>query len=44
MQAERVGGFKDFVDDVKSGGFPAKKHVVRAPDGLMDAFKSAVDS
>ena len=38
MQAERVGGFKDFITDVRSGGFPAREHIIEAPDGLMDAF------
>ena len=43
MQAERVGGFRDFIDDVKSGGFPADEHVIKAPESLMDAFLDAVD-
>jgi 3-methyl-2-oxobutanoate hydroxymethyltransferase len=44
MQEERIGGFRDFIADVKGGGFPAKEHVIRASNGLLDAFKDAVDS
>jgi len=44
MQAERVAGFRDFIEDVRSGGFPAKQHVIEAPDGLMDAFLKFADS
>jgi 3-methyl-2-oxobutanoate hydroxymethyltransferase len=43
MQAERVAGFKEFVQDVRSGGFPGPEHVIKAPDGLIDAFLEAVD-
>ena len=42
MQAERVAGFKQFVDDVQQGRFPAAEHVIKAPDGLIDAFVGAV--
>jgi 3-methyl-2-oxobutanoate hydroxymethyltransferase len=38
MQAERVAGFRDFIRDVKSGGFPGPEHVITAPDGLIQAF------
>ncbi|HEY5635718.1 MAG TPA: 3-methyl-2-oxobutanoate hydroxymethyltransferase [Burkholderiales bacterium] len=38
MQAERVAGFRDFIEDVKSGGFPGPAHVVEAPKGLIEAF------
>ena len=43
MQAERVAGFKEFVQDVRSGGFPGPQHVIKAPEGLIDAFLQAVD-
>jgi 3-methyl-2-oxobutanoate hydroxymethyltransferase len=43
IQAERVGGFKDFVADVRDGGFPAAEHVIKAPDGLMDEFLDALE-
>jgi len=38
MQVERIAGFKEFIQDVKSGGFPGKEHIVEAPDGLIRAF------
>lgn len=43
MQAERVGGFREFIADVREGRFPAKAHVIEAPDGLMDKFVSTID-
>lgn len=44
MQAQRVGGFKEFIDDVQQGGFPAPANVIKAPDGLIDAFVAAADT
>ena len=38
MQAERVAGFKEFVDDVQQGRFPGREHVIRASEGLISAF------
>lgn len=38
MQAERIAGFKAFIQDVKSGGFPGPEHIVAAPEGLISAF------
>ncbi|MCA9058411.1 MAG: 3-methyl-2-oxobutanoate hydroxymethyltransferase, partial [Planctomycetaceae bacterium] len=43
IQAERVNGFRDYIDDVKSGTFPGHEHIVNAPAGLIDQFRSAVD-
>ena len=43
MQAERVAGFKAFVDDVRGGGFPAAEHIIEAPQGLIEAFVAATD-
>lgn len=43
MQAERIAGFKEFIEDVRSGGFPAPGHVVKAPAGLIDDFLKAID-
>ncbi|MEE2688777.1 MAG: 3-methyl-2-oxobutanoate hydroxymethyltransferase [Pseudomonadota bacterium] len=43
MQRERVGGFKDFIEDVRTRKFPAGEHVIKAPDNLIDDFLSAVD-
>ena len=44
MQAERVSGFKEFVDDVQNNRFPAHQHIIKAADGLIGAFVDAVDS
>lgn len=38
MQAERIVGFREFIQDVKSGGFPGPEHIVEPPDGLVRAF------
>jgi len=38
MQAERIAGFREFIQDVKSGGFPGPEHIVEAPEGLISAF------
>lgn len=43
IQRERVGGFKDFIDEVKSGDFPAREHIIEAPDGLITGFLNEVD-
>jgi 3-methyl-2-oxobutanoate hydroxymethyltransferase len=44
MQAERVAGFKEFIDDVQQSRFPAEKHIIKAPDGLIDNFLASLDS
>ena len=38
IQAERVAGFRDFIEDVQSEGFPGAEHIIEAPDGLISAF------
>lgn len=43
IQQERVGGFRDFIADVKNGRFPGPEHVVKAPEGLVDSFLAAVE-
>lgn len=43
MQRERVGGFKDFIADVRDGQFPAREHIIKAADGLVDDFLGAID-
>ena len=43
MQAERVAGFKEFIADVRSGGFPAPQHVVKSPPGVIEAFLNKVE-
>ena len=43
IQQERIGGFKDYIADVQSGAFPAREHIIKAPDGLMSAFLDKVE-
>jgi 3-methyl-2-oxobutanoate hydroxymethyltransferase len=43
MQVERVEGFRDYINDVKSGRFPGPEHIVKAPAGLIYQFLAAVD-
>ena len=38
LQLERVGGFKDFIEDVYNKRFPAREHVIKAPDNLIEEF------
>ena len=41
MQRERVAGFKEFVDDVRTGRFPAPEHVIKASGRLIEEFVAA---
>lgn len=43
MQAERVAGFREFIEDVQQSRFPASEHVIKAADGLIDNFLEAVE-
>ena len=38
IQAERIAGFTDFIQDVRSERFPGAEHIIEAPDGLISAF------
>ena len=44
MQAERVAGFREFIDDVQHNRFPGPEHVIKASDGLISEFLEAVDA
>ncbi|MBO67561.1 MAG: ketopantoate hydroxymethyltransferase [Acidiferrobacteraceae bacterium] len=44
MQAERVAGFREFIDDVQRGRFPGPEHIVQAPDDLIDQFLESIDT
>ncbi len=44
MQAERVAGFREFAEEVRSGKFPGPEHVINAPDGLIDDFLKFADT
>lgn len=43
MQRERVAGFREFVEDVRSGGFPEAEHVIKAEGSLIGDFLAEVD-
>lgn len=43
IQVERVEGFRDYIKDVKSGGFPGPEHIVKAPEGLIEQFLAKVN-
>lgn len=43
MQRERVAGFLEFIEDVRSKGFPGDEHVVRAPANLIADFLAQVE-
>ena len=43
LQAERVGAFREFVADVKSGSYPAPQHDVAVDDAEFQAFVAALD-
>jgi 3-methyl-2-oxobutanoate hydroxymethyltransferase len=44
IQAERVGGFRDYIHDVKNGSFPGSEHIVKAPQGLIEQFLSELET
>lgn len=44
MQRERVGGFRDYIQDVQNGGFPATEHVIRAEGPLIEDFLAKVEN
>ncbi|MGE0767222.1 MAG: 3-methyl-2-oxobutanoate hydroxymethyltransferase [Hyphomicrobiaceae bacterium] len=43
IQRERIAGFREFVEDVRSGAFPKAEHVIKAPDHLIEDFLIAAD-
>ena len=44
MQELRVSGFKEFVQDIKEGGFPGPEQVLPTPSGLIEEFVKKVES
>ena len=42
MQAERVAGFKEFIEDVRLNRFPDIDRVIKAPDGLIENFLAGI--
>jgi 3-methyl-2-oxobutanoate hydroxymethyltransferase len=43
IQVERVEGFRDYINDVKGGGFPGPEHIVKAPEGMIEQFLAELD-
>jgi 3-methyl-2-oxobutanoate hydroxymethyltransferase len=43
IQVERVEGFRDYINDVKSGRFPGPEHIVKAPEGVIEQFLAELD-
>ena len=43
MQRERVAGFREFVEEVRSKKFPAGEHIIKAPDNLLREFRAGID-
>jgi 3-methyl-2-oxobutanoate hydroxymethyltransferase len=43
MQRERVAAFQEYIADVQGGAFPGQGHVVKAPEGLIEAFVERAD-
>ena len=44
VQAERVAGFRDYIEDVQNGIFPAREHIIEASGELIAQFVDKVDS
>lgn len=44
VQAERVAGFRDYIEDVQNGTFPAREHIIEASGELIAQFVDKVDS
>ena len=44
VQDLRVKAIREFVEDVRSGGYPEPKHEVDVDDGVFDEFRSLVGS
>jgi 3-methyl-2-oxobutanoate hydroxymethyltransferase len=40
MQRERIGAFREFVADVRSGAYPEAKHVVPISDAQLESLKA----
>lgn len=44
VQAERVAGFRDYIEDVQNGTFPAREHIIEATGDLIAQFVDKVDA
>jgi 3-methyl-2-oxobutanoate hydroxymethyltransferase len=43
LQNERIAAFREFIDDVHSGAYPAPEHMVSIKDDEFEAFVAALD-
>ena len=43
MQLERIDGFRILSNEVQSGEFPKKEHIISTPEGLIDEFLKKLD-
>ncbi len=43
MQRERVAGFKEFVEEARSGQFPKPEHVIKATGNLIEMFVATAE-
>jgi 3-methyl-2-oxobutanoate hydroxymethyltransferase len=43
LQNERVGAFKEFVEDVNNGNFPEETHLVRMQQDELAKFRELLD-
>lgn len=44
LQAMRVSAFREFADDVRSGGYPTAQHELHAQEGVLEALERAAAS
>ena len=44
VQAERVAGFRDYIEEVQNGTFPAREHIIEAAGDLIAQFVDKVDA
>ena len=43
LQNERVGAFKEFIEDVNNGNFPEETHLVRMQQDELAKFRELLD-
>ena len=43
LQIERENAFREFYDDVRTGSFPEKKHIVEIEDSELDVFLNSLE-
>ena len=43
MQQERIGAFREFIDDVKNGAFPSNEHTIKMKRDVIQEFKRELE-